>query len=247
MADGSDNEHGEVEKICLSYVRKDQRILYQKLDKNLGISGNTNACLDMASGDYIGLFDHDDLLHPAALYDVMHAICDQGADFVYTDEATFLSPDISKIITMHFKPDYAPDNLRANNYICHFTVFSRKVLKKAGRFRSEYDGSQDHDMILRLTAQAAKIVHIPKILYYWRSHPQSVAMNINAKNYAADAGKNAVKDSIERMGYRADVDSSWAFPVIYRIQYEIKVKLKISIIIVNKNHYDLLKQCIDSI
>ena len=247
MADGSDANHGNVERICHQYVKKDARVKYRQLEKNLGISGNTNACLEMASGEYIGLFDHDDLLHPAALHEVMHAICEQDADFIYTDEATFESPDAKKIITAHFKPDFAIDNLRANNYICHFSVFSKKILDYIEGFRSEYDGSQDHDFILRATEQATKIVHIPKILYYWRSHPNSVAADINSKTYAIEAGKRAVADHISRCGMSASVESSRAFPTIYRIKYDLFKNPLVSIIIPNKNHAQDLKRCIESI
>ena len=247
MADGSDAAHGDVQKICRAYARKDPRIRYQKLEKNLGISGNTNACLEMATGDYIAIFDHDDLLHPAALHDVMRAICEQDADFIYTDEATFKSPNIQEIITAHYKPDFAIDNLRANNYICHLSVFSKEVLHRAGNFRSEYDGSQDHDMILRLTSCALRVVHIPRILYYWRSHPQSVALDINAKEYAIEAGKKAVRDSIASCGMIAEIESSRAFPTIYRLSYEIKACPKVSIIIPNKNNVEVLRRCINSI
>ena len=247
LADGSDAKHQNVEHICKKYVHSDKRVKYKKLEKNLGISENTNACIDMSTGDYIALFDHDDLLHPSALYNVMTEICENDADFVYTDEATFESPNIKNIITVHCKPDYAIDNLRANNYICHLSVFARAILEKAGKFRHEYDGSQDHDMILRLTENANKIVHIPKVLYFWRSHPMSVAMDINSKTYAIDAGKRAVRDSILRSGYEATVESSRAFPTIYKINYELKSTPKVSIIIPNKNHKDDLEKCIDSI
>ncbi len=117
----------------------------------------------------------------------MRAICEQDADYIYCDEVTFEGNSIDNMLTIHFKPDFSIDNLRANNYICHFSVFSEKLLEETGLFRSEFDGSQDHDMILRLTSRAKKIVHVPKILYYWRSHPQSVAADINAKTYAIDA------------------------------------------------------------
>jgi len=247
MADGSDEKHRNVEKICRQYTRKDKRVKYKKLKQNLGISENTNACIDMSDGDYIALFDHDDLLHPSALYEVMKAICDQDADFIYTDEATFESPNVDRIITAHFKPDFAIDNLRANNYICHLSVFRKDVLSAAGRFRAEYDGSQDHDMVLRLTANAKKIVHIPHVLYYWRSHPQSVSMDISSKEYAIKAGKNAVRDSILSCGYKVEIESSKAFPTIYRLKYELSENAKVSIIIPNKNHLEDLKKCIHSI
>lgn len=247
LADGSDPRHGEVGEICRQYAQADPRILYRKLEKNLGISGNTNACIEMSRGDYIVLFDHDDVLHPAALHEVMRAICGQNADFVYTDEVTFESPNITKLVTPHFKPGYGVDNLRANNYICHLTVFRRSLLEKAGMFRPEYDGSQDHDMILRLTKYAEKIVHIPEVLYYWRSHPESVAMDISSKEYAIQAGRNAVRDSIREYGCSASVDSSWFFPTVYRIRYEIQREDKVSILIPTRNNLAGLQRCLDSI
>ena len=123
MADGSDEEHAYVGEICKEYAdRADGRIVYQKLFKNEGISGNTNACYQMATGEYIGLFDHDDVLHPSVLYEYVKVINEQDADYIYCDETTFKgNATIDKMLTMHFKPDYAPDNLRANNYICHFS------------------------------------------------------------------------------------------------------------------------------
>lgn len=247
LADGSDAQHPQVESVCREYAQKDERIRYRKLERNLGISGNTNACIDMATGDYIALFDHDDLLHPAALYENMRAICEQDADYIYTDEATFESPDVRKIRVFHFKPDYAPDNLRANNYICHFSVFSRSVLEHAGAFRCEYDGSQDHEMILRLTACAKKIVHIPKILYYWRSHPQSVAQDIHSKTYAIDAGQRAVRDHLAGMGMKAEVESSRAFPSIYRIRYHLQTDALVSVIITRTADETQLRRCLDSV
>lgn len=194
LADGSDKEHGRVEEICREYAARDPRILYRRLPQNLGISGNTNECLKMAAGAYIALFDHDDLLHPRALYEAARAIREQGADFVYTDEATFLSPDRARITLLHYKPDFSPDNLLANNYICHFTVFAAGLLRGMEAFRSAYDGSQDHDLILRLTAQARKIAHIPQILYLWRAHPQSTASGVGVKSHAMDASQRAIRD-----------------------------------------------------
>ena len=128
LADGSDAEHGEVGRICREYLEKDSRIVYQKLLKNEGISGNTNECLKLATGEYIGLFDHDDILHPSTLYEYVKAVNEQDADYIYCDETTFKNGDINKMLTMHFKPDYAVDNLRANNYICHFSVFALSLI-----------------------------------------------------------------------------------------------------------------------
>ncbi len=248
LADGSDEAHAFVGKICRSLARKDSRIRYRRLEKNLGISGNTNACIEMATGNYIALFDHDDLLHPSALYEMMKAICEQDADYIYTDEVTFASPDRNKFITVHYKPDYAPDNLLANNYICHFSAFSAQLLKEVGGFRSDYDGSQDHDIILRLTHAANKVVHIPKVLYWWRSHPQSVSQDIGAKQYAVDAAKRAVHDFLwDYQHVDTVIESTRAFPTIFRIIYPLRDQAKVSIVIPNKDHIEDLERCIRSI
>lgn len=248
LADGSDGEHADVGEICLDYQKKDPRIKYKKLEKNMGISGNTNVCFEMAEGDYIALFDHDDVLHPSVLFENMKVICDTGADYIYTDEATFEGDSINQMITMHFKPDFAPDNLRANNYICHFSVFDRKLLKETGLFRSAFDGSQDHDLMLRLTSVAKNIQHIPKILYYWRSHAGSVAADINAKSYAIDAAKRAVRDHCRQQGLNlVHIDGTRAFPTIFKLDYALEEEPLVSILIPNKDHIGDLTKCVDSI
>lgn len=248
LADGSDDAHDFVGRICQEYRQKDSRIKYQKLAKNEGISGNTNECYKMATGNYIALFDHDDLLHPCVLFAYMQAICEKDADYIYCDEATFKGNSINHMITLHFKPDFAPDNLLANNYICHFSVFSRELLESGELFRSQFDGSQDHDMILRLTAKAKHIVHVPRILYYWRSHKGSVASSIDAKTYAIDAAKGAVADHLTKLGYRNfEIESTRAFATIFRIKYELTSRPLVSIIIPNKDHVDDLSRCVESI
>lgn len=246
LADGSDADHAYVEQIVKGYG--DDRIRYERLTENLGISGNTNKCFEMAKGDYIGLFDHDDILHPTALYEYMKVICDKGADYIYCDETTFSGKSIDHMITLHFKPDFAPDNLRANNYICHFSVFSKELVDKCGTFRTEFDGSQDHDMILRLTKAATNIVHVPKILYYWRSHAGSVASDINAKSYAIDAAKGAVAAHLTACGFSGfKIESSRAFETIFRIRYALTGHPLVSILIPNKDHTEDLRRCIESI
>lgn len=249
LADGSDTEHNYIEEICKEYAaRANGRIVYHKLEKNGGISGNTNECFKLATGTYIGLFDQDDILHPSALYEYVKVINEEGADYIYCDETTFKGNSIDNMITLHFKPDFAPDNLRANNYICHFSVFSRELLEGTELFRSGFDGSQDHDMILRLTANAKKVVHVPKLLYYWRSHKTSVASDINAKPYAIAAAKGAVADHLTRCGFKNfEIKSTRAFDTIFEIKYEIRSEDKISILIPNKDHVEDLRRCIDSI
>ncbi len=248
LADGSDREHAYVGDMCRNRAEKDGRIVYHTLDRNYGISGNTNECLKLATGDYIALFDHDDILHPSVLYEYTKVINETGADYLYCDEITFEGDSVDHMIVLHFKPDFAIDNLRGNNYICHFSAFSRELLDEAGVFRSAYDGSQDHDMILRLTAKAQKVYHVPKALYYWRSHKASVAQDINAKTYAVDAAKRAVHDHIlEVYGMDAKVESTRAFPTIFRIRYPLMEKPLVSIVIPNKDHMEDLSRCVESI
>ena len=248
LADGSDEKHDYVGRICREEADRDRRIFYRKLEKNEGIAGNTNECCKMATGEYIGLFDHDDILHPSALYEYVKAINEKGADYLYCDEATFKNGDIDQMITMHFKPDYAPDTLRANNYICHFSVFSRQLLDGTELFRPQFDGSQDHDMILRLTDRAKRIVHVPKLLYYWRSHAGSTAADINAKPYAVESARGAVADHLRKHGFsHFTITSTRAFDTIFKITYEILGQPKISIVIPNKDHVEDLRRCITSI
>ncbi|MBO5552325.1 MAG: glycosyltransferase, partial [Lachnospiraceae bacterium] len=254
FADGSDEEHGYVADIVSEYASHEggSRIKYRKLDHNGGISENTNACFDLATGDYYALMDHDDLLHPSALYEYMKVLEDKDAWFIYSDEATFKGESINNMVTLHFKPDFAIDNLRANNYICHFSAFKRELIEKAGKFRSEYDGSQDHDLILRLTHEAMKypdgIVHVPHILYYWRSHEGSTAADINAKTYAIDAAKRAVASALERDGMEGfEIHSSQAFATIFRLRYKLLATPLVSIIIPNKDHEEDLRRCVDSV
>lgn len=250
LADGSDKEHEYVGEICKEYINKPggERIVYKKLLKNEGISGNTNACYKMATGEFIGLFDHDDVLHPCALYEYVKVINEKDADYIYCDEITFKNGDLNKMVTMHFKPDYAVDNLRANNYICHFSVFARDLLEGTELFRTKFDGSQDHDMILRLTDAAKNVVHVPKALYYWRSHAGSVASGIEAKTYAINAAKGAIAEHLRSHGYdKFEITSTRAFETIFRISYEIIGTPKVSIVIANKDHVEDLERCISSI
>ena len=178
----------------------------------------------------------------------MKAVNEQDADYIYCDETTFKNGDINKMLTMHFKPDYAVDNLRANNYICHFSVFAKRLLEGEELFRSRFDGSQDHDMILRMTDRAKHIVHIPKLLYYWRCHEGSVASGIDAKPYVVAAAKGAVADHLRRHGFiHFQITSTRAFETIFKIRYEIIGDPMISIVIPNKDHAVDLKRCITSI
>ena len=246
LADGSDDEHKYVGRYCHKIVSRNPRIKYQKLKENGGISQNSNAALKMATGNYIGLLDHDDLLHSAALYEVVKTVNEKQADLIYTDEVIFRWT-IKDANRFHFKPDYSPDLLRGNNYICHFMVFNRKLLETVGGgFRSEFDGSQDYDLTLRMTEKAKNIAHIQKPLYFWRNHAGSVASSVSAKPYTIDAGRRAIADHLKRVGLLGEVMNA-AFPSTYRVRYQILGEPKVSIVIPNKDHVEDLRKCLDSI
>ena len=246
LADASDLQHDYVEQICKDYSKRFKNIKYKKLIKNKGISENTNEAVKLATGNFISLLDHDDILHPSALFETAKAIIEEKADFTYTDETKFES-DPRITFESHLKPDFSIDNLRSNNYICHFSSFSKKLFDEVGYFNSQFDGSQDHDLMLRLSERAQKIVHIPYVLYYWRCHKGSVASDIGAKNYAIDAGIQAVSEHLKRLNLNAQVSNIPKFGAIYSVKYAVKGKPSASIIISSLGNTKSLKRCITSI
>ena len=244
LADGSPEKNDNLKK----YYEKDERIKYKFLNENKGIAGNTNAAIDMATGDYIALLDHDDILSEYALYEVVYNINKfPNAEFLYSDEDKIDEND--NRYDAYFKPDFAPDTLRCQNYICHFSIFKKELMQKLNGFKTDYDGAQDYDIFLRMSeiVKSENIKHIPKILYHWRVHNESTAkLNSNAKNYAFEAGKKAIEDHLKRIGLKGTV-SEGCIDGIYRIDYEVIGNPKVSIIIPNKDGKDILKVCIDSI
>lgn len=245
LADGS-GEGNYVDSYMQKKFADDARIKYMRLEENLGISGNTNMALGMATGDYIALGDHDDIIRPNALFEFVKALNDNpDIDFIYSDEDKYESKTRRRV-GPHFKPDFNLDLLRSNNYICHLTMFSRTLYEECGGFRSEYDGAQDYDLILRYTEKANHISHIPKVLYSWRIHDQSTAASSITKDYVITAGRNALIDHFKRAGITAKVtDSSNA--CIYDVEYGLTQTPLVSIIIPNKDHTDDLDICLKSI
>lgn len=223
--------------IVSEYMLKDPRIRYYHLDANEGISENTNRGLEKATGDYIGLLDHDDVLTPDALYEVAKVIRKSMKQnklaqykgcpvrLIYSDEDKF---DEAKNVYYehHAKPSFNMDILLSNNYICHFTVMRADVIKRL-KLRGKYDGAQDFDLFLRACAEATlempmaagQIVHIGKVLYHWRCHKNSTAANPASKLYAYEAGKNALADLMSRYNIKADVEPLQHLG-FYRINYE---------------------------
>ena len=201
------------------YMKEDSRIKCKEIEKNLGISGNTNVALEIAEGDFIALFDHDDLLAKDVLYHCVMAINeDEFVDAIYTDEDKVVGVS-KKHAEPHFKSDFNLELLRTCNYITHFFVVRKEIVDKVGGFRSEYDGAQDYDFIFRCTELARRVKHIPMILYHWRIHSASTAENPENKMYCYEAGRKASKDHLARCNKPRNVIMSECYGV-YSPQYE---------------------------
>ena len=249
LADASDAEHDAVKRIVEEYQAKNQRIVYKKIE-NKGIAANTNAAASLATGDYLALADHDDILAPHAMYTMGKAILQlrergEPDGFLYSDEALF-SKSIQRPIVAHFKPDYAPDYLLCCNYICHLAVFQKALWDAVGGELPECDGSQDHDLFLRLIEQVGGAAHVPQVLYYWRVHAGSTSGGTEAKPYVAAAAKKALADHLARTGRTGTVEDG-LFPSTYRVKWDIEGDPKVSILIPNKDHTDDLEKCLQSI
>ena len=243
LADGSPEKNEKLEKI----YKKDERIKYKFIGENKGIAGNTNEALSLVTGDFVALLDHDDLLPIFSLYEIVKCINENpDVEFIYTDEDKFEKLG-GKRYDPYFKSDFAPDTLRANNFICHFSVFKKELMDKLGGFRSKYDGAQDYDILLRMSEETNNIIHIPKILYHWRVHSLSTAKSGGtAKPYAYEAGIKAIQDHIDRIGLKGTVESGNTLGT-YKVNYEIQGNPKVSIVIPNKDYVKTLKVCINSI
>ncbi len=236
----------ELTSVIREYQLKDSRIRYEILKENKSIAENSNAAMEMATGDFVGLLDHDDTLEPNALYEVARKICeDDRVDVVYTDEDKINSKG-TKHLTPNMKPDFNLDLLRSNNYICHLFVVRRILMEKVGGFRKEFDGAQDYDFILRCTEEAEKIAHVHKVLYHWRTHEKSTSDNPESKIYAFHAGRRAVEAHLQRLGIQAEVEETCDLGY-YRVKYPVIGSLMVSILIPNKDQLQTLKKCLKSI
>ena len=240
-------ENEKMGKILREYMKKDSRIRVKELAENLGIAENTNAAFALASGEFVGLLDHDDLLAPDALYEIAALLnSDETFDVVYTDEDK-VTTELSEHFQPHLKPDFNLDLLRSNNYICHFFVVRRTLVEQCGGFRRAYDGAQDYDFIFRCVEGARRVGHVPRILYHWRTHKASTADNPASKMYAFEAGKRAIEGNLERCGVKGAVVTHTSDYGFYNVTYPVKDNPLISIIIPNKDQRDTLKQCLDSV
>lgn len=244
IADGSTDE--ATKQYLKELAQSDKRIKMTFLEKNYGIAGNTNKALELSSGEYLALLDHDDTLAPFALYEVVKAINNNpAADVIYSDEDK-LTFDGKLRANPHFKPDWSPDNLMSYNYITHLLVTKMSLLKSVGLIREGFEGAQDFDLVLRLTEKAKGIVHIPKILYHWREHDNSTAKNADSKTYVTFSTQRAVADTLRRRGIEGRVFGGPFFGTA-RVVYAIEDTPLVSIIIPTKDEVKTLKTCISSI
>ena len=246
IADGSPRGESR-ERLIKRYADRDTRFKYVILGENKGISGNTNAAMDMAQGDFLVLADHDDTLTPDALFECIKAMNEDPLyDVIYSDEDK-LDMDGQALFDPHFKPDFNPDLLTSVNYICHLFVVNRNLVEVIGGFRQEFDGAQDYDFIFRCTEQARKVHHIPKVLYHWRCHMNSTASNPESKMYAFEAGARAIKAHYDRMGIAVDSVEKGVDYGIYHTRFHLDEEPLVSVIIPNKDHRADLDLCLTSL
>ena len=237
-----DNE--EMQKVLAEYSAGDSRVRFCNLKENLGIAENTNRAFAMAKGEFVGLLDHDDLLAPNALYEIVKILQDHPqADALYTDEDK-VTTELDEHFQPHLKPDFNLDLLRSNNYICHFFVVRKSIVEKAGGFRKEFDGAQDYDFIFRCTENAGEVLHVSEILYHWRTHKASTADNPASKMYAFEAGKRAIEAHLERTGTKGEVSHTQDLG-FYRVKYPVQGKPLVSVIIPNKDEKETLQTCLE--
>ena len=245
LSDGS-GENSPLVKVLQEYTDQDDRIKVVRNAKALQISENTNAALEIATGDYIAFADHDDLLAPNALYECVYEVNkDPSIDILYTDEDKVDMAGKEHFMP-HFKSDFNIDMLCSVNYICHLFVVKKEILQKVGALNHEFDGAQDYDFVLRCAEVSSNIKHIPKILYHWRAHKDSTAENPESKNYAFEAGARAIQAHYDRVGIKATVEET-VHKGIYRSKYILQEEPLVSIVIANKDHVDDLDKCISSI
>lgn len=245
IANGS-GMNAELCRALQRYADQDPRIKWARLKENRGISGNTNVALKLADGEIIVLMDHDDMIAPNALYEVVAAFNENPkTDAVYSDEDKFETKK-SAHYDPHFKSDFNIDLLCCNNYICHLFAVRKSIAFEVGGFHSEYDGAQDHDFILRCVEKSRYVAHIPKILYSWRCHRNSTSENPESKLYAFEAGQKAIEAYYQRQGIPGTVKAGPLFGW-YKTEFHLTEHPLVSVLIPTKDHIDDLETCVNSL
>jgi glycosyltransferase involved in cell wall biosynthesis len=243
--DASSDRH--VRAVLEEYRQQDPRIKVLYREENGHISRSSNSALTLATGEYIALLDHDDLITPDALYQAVLLLNRHPeADMIYSDEDKVDEENL--LSAPYFKPDWSPNTFLSRMYTCHFGFYRRRMIEAIGGFRVGFEGSQDYDLVLRFTEQTQNIFHIPKILYHWRIHHLSAASGAAAKPYAYDAAKRAIAEALQRRGEQATVtDAPGDFLGHYVVRYHIPHTPRISIIIPTKDLARILHRCLTSI
>ncbi|MHB1653156.1 MAG: glycosyltransferase [Desulfitobacteriaceae bacterium] len=245
IADDDSSDH-RVREVLTEYAAKDARIKVVYREKNGHISAASNSALELATGEYIGLLDNDDVLTADALYENALLLNQHpDAEMIYSDEDKIGEDGVRH--SPFFKPDWSPDNLLAQMYTCHFGVYRTSTVRQLGGFRLGFEGSQDHDLALRVTETTDRIYHIPKILYHWRTVAESTAVSAGAKSYATIAGEKAVRAALERRGEGGWVEALVQFPGHYVVHYPVKGQPLISIVIPTRDRARLLENCLKTI
>ena len=247
LVNASDAAHGKVGDMAAQLAKSDSRILLVPLPENGGIAANTNAGFARATGDYISLLDHDDVLQPHALYEVVKALNEDPAQDLFFSDEIVLDSSLGKKQNYLFKFAYGPDTLRGCNFMTHYCVFSRSLLEAVGGENSEFDGAQDYDFILRLSEKAQKICYIPKVLYIWRGHENSTASGIGVKEHAVQAGAAALNAHLARVSLRGTAVPHPLYPGAYQVKYEVQGSPLVSVIIPNYNHAEDLARCLETL
>ncbi|MDY6937654.1 MAG: glycosyltransferase [Cyanobacteriota bacterium] len=243
--DASTAEH--IKPMLEEYAAKDDRIKLVFRQENGHISRASNSAIEVATGEYIALFDHDDLLTPDALYEMVLLINQHpDADMIYSDEDK--ADENNNIMHPFFKPDWCPDSFLSRMYTCHFGVYRKSIIDEIGGFRVGYEGSQDYDLVLRFTEKTDKIYHVPRILYHWRIHAESTAAGeATVKTYAYEAAKKAIREALQRRGEPGEVLDVPGFFGNYIVRYQIAEPKRVSIIIPTRDLAAMLDRCLESI
>jgi glycosyltransferase involved in cell wall biosynthesis len=227
-----------VRELLRSYAARDRRIRVVERATNGHIVAASNDGIDAARGDFVVLLDHDDLLTPDALArNAQEIAADEEVDYLYSDEDK-VGGDGS-LYDEFRKPTWSPERLRGQNYCCHLSVARTSLVREVGGFREGFDGSQDHDLVLRLGERARRVVHIPEVLYHWRVVPGSAAGAVDAKPYAHDAGRRAVQEHVGRTGIGAAVVDG-PVPGVYELERRIPAQTAVSFVIPTMGKEDLI-------
>lgn len=235
-----------VAEVLKAYMRKDSRIKAVFREENGHISACSNTALELATGEYVALLDHDDELSEDALYETASLLnAHPDADMIYSDEDKV--SEEGERFDPFFKPDWSPDTFLSQMYTCHLGVYRTKIVREIGGFREGFDGSQDYDLVLRLTEKTGQIYHIPKILYHWRTIPGSAAQAFDAKGYTREAALRALREALSRRGEQGEVDALSGFCGRYRVRYCPRKNPRVSILIPTRDLSPVLNVCLTSL